>query len=93
MKIKNFYCVIAGIFLILSGAGSFFLESLDWGHILYIIGGIMCFIAIKKSVFLVFSSISILIALVIHIGGFFSIGYLAHSIFWILNIIFYEKTR
>lgn len=93
MKIKNIYCVIVGVLLILSGVNSVLLRSLDWGNILYIIGGIMCFIAIKKNIFLLFSSISIFVVLVFEIEMFFSIGYLVHALFWILNIVFYEKSR
>lgn len=93
MKIKNIYCVIVGVLLILSGVNSVLLGTLDCGDALFITGGIMNFIAIKKNIFLLFSSISIFVALVFKIEGFFCIGYLVHALFWILNIVFYEKSR
>ncbi len=106
MKISNIYKIVAGAIMIFFGFCSIF----DFGSdilvsanstrgvcltIFSIVAGIMCFISIKKKVFLIFSSIMCFFAgticfFNIHSFNCFSI---MCFVFLILNIIFYEKER
>ena len=94
MKSKNIYCVLVGTFMILLGLTSFLVSSLNWEGVLYTIGGIMCFIAIKRNIFLLFSGICFFLAAIYIIAAeSYSTAFLLSIIFWILNIAFYEDTR
>lgn len=80
--------------MFLLGFTSFLIGLLNCKSALYMIGGIMCFIAIKKSIFLLFSSICFFFAVAYDIvTGYYSTAFLLCILFWILNIFFYEKTR
>lgn len=106
MKISNIYKIVAGAIMIFFGVCSIF----DFGSdillsvnstrgvcltIFSIVAGIMCFISIKKNVFLVFSSIMCFFAGTICFFSTHSFDCFSISCFllWILNIIFYEKIR